>query len=99
MAKTTTLKLSDGLRKRIAPIARAAQKTPHAWMLEALETQAAVAEKRRAFLRAADASAAEVVRTGELLESDDVHAYFVAKAGGAPPRRPRPRPRPRSASR
>jgi predicted transcriptional regulator len=34
MANTTTLKLDERLRRRIALLARAAQQTPHAWMVE-----------------------------------------------------------------
>ncbi|HVK85405.1 MAG TPA: hypothetical protein VM513_14905 [Kofleriaceae bacterium] len=93
MAKTTTLKLDDRLRKRIAPLASAVGQTPHAWMVSALEAQAELAEKRRTFLAAADASAAELERTGELYDADDVHAYFLAQAAGVRTRRPRPKKR------
>ena len=37
MTATTTLKLPEALKHRIAPLASAAGRTPHAWMLEALE--------------------------------------------------------------
>ena len=50
MPATTTLKLPETLKKRIAPLAQSAGKTPHAWMVEALETQAVLAEKRKAFI-------------------------------------------------
>ena len=44
MSATTTLKLPEALKKRIAPLAQAAGKTSHAWMVEAMEAQASAAE-------------------------------------------------------
>lgn len=85
---TTTLKLADALKARIAPLARAAGKTAHAWMIEALEAQAALAEMREAFIDNAYASAAEVDAGGALYAAEDVHAYIVARATGKPARRP-----------
>ena len=89
-SSTTTLKLSESLKARIAPIAEAAGKTPHAWMVEALEAQAALAEMRQAFIAAGEASAAEVDAGGPLYAAEDVHAYIVARAAGKSSARPRP---------
>lgn len=50
---TTTLKLPDELKERIAAVATEAGKTPHAFMVEALAAQTALAERRRAFVGAA----------------------------------------------
>ena len=58
MIATTTLKLPAPLKARIAPLAEAAGKTPHAWMVDALEAQVALAEMREAFIADAEASAA-----------------------------------------
>lgn len=90
MARTTTLKLSDKLRKRIVPLAKASNLTAHAWMLEALEAQTALAERRRDFVGSAVASIEDGGRT---YASEDVHAYFIAAASGAVTRRPRPKGR------
>jgi predicted transcriptional regulator len=89
-ASTTTLKLPESLKHRIAPLAEAAGKTAHAWMVDALEAQAALAEMREAFLAEGEASAAEVDAGGPLYAAEDVHAYIVARAAGDVPRRPRP---------
>jgi predicted transcriptional regulator len=86
---TTTLKLPELLKARIAPLAEAAGKTPHAWMTDALEAQAALAELREAFLAEGEASAAEVDAGGPLYAAEDVHAYIVARVAGKPARRPR----------
>ncbi len=90
MAATTTLKLPEPLKARIAPLAKAAGKTPHAWMIDALEAQAALAEMREAFIAEADASAADVDAGGPLYAAEDVHAYIAARAAAKPARRPLP---------
>jgi len=85
---TTTLKLPEELKERIAPLAQSSGKTPHAWMLEALERQAALAELRQQFLQEAE-SAAEAIDAGApLYAAEDVHAYILARAAGKPARRP-----------
>jgi predicted transcriptional regulator len=89
-SSTTTLKLPVPLKERIAPLAEAAGKTPHAWMIEALEAQASLAEMRKAFIAEAEASAAEIDAGGPLYAAEDVHAYVLARAAGKTARRPRP---------
>jgi predicted transcriptional regulator len=90
MTATTTLKLPDALKARIVPLAEAAGKTPHAWMVDALEAQVALAEMREAFIAEAEASAAEVDAGGPLYAAEDVHAYIVARAAGKVIARPKP---------
>jgi predicted transcriptional regulator len=90
LSSTTTLKLSDDLRARIVPLARAAGKTTHAWMVEALETQAALAEMRESFIADAQAAADELDAGGPLYAAEDVHAYILGQAQGRPVRRPTP---------
>lgn len=90
MTSTTTLKLPGPLKARIAPLAEAAGKTAHAWMVDALEAQVALAEMREAFIAEAEASGAEVDAGGPLYAAEDVRAYIVARAAGKPARRPSP---------
>jgi len=91
MTTPTTLKLPEALKDRIAPLADAAGKTPHAWMVDALERQAALAEAREAFLADAEAAAAEIDAGGALYAAEDVAAYVLARgAGKRAPARPRP---------
>lgn len=92
---TTTLKLSDDLKSRIAPIAKASGKTAHAWMVDALESQVALAEMRDGFIADAQAAATAIDAGGALYAAEDVHAYIVARAQGK--RAPRPRPAKRAA--
>jgi predicted transcriptional regulator len=90
MAGTTTLKLPDTLKRRIAPLAEAAGKTPHAWMVEALEAQVELADLRRAFVEDAKAAAAEVDAGGPLYAMEDVAAYVRARVAGKAAARPAP---------
>ena len=90
MISTTTLKLPVPLKARIAPLAEAAGKTPHAWMVDALEAQVALAEMRQAFIEEAEAAAAATDAGGPLYAAEDVRAYILARAEGRRARRPKP---------
>ncbi len=97
----TTVKLTDDLKERITPLARAAGQTPHAWMIAALERQAALAELREQFIAEAEASAASIDGGDVVYAAEDVHAYIAARAAsigaGKKPARPKPlrSPKPR----
>jgi predicted transcriptional regulator len=90
MSQTTTLKLPERLKRRIAPLAKSADKTPHAWMVEALETQATLAERRKSFVADALAAEKEVEATGKVYAAEDVHRYVRAKTAGRKTGRPKP---------
>ena len=53
MASTTTLKLPEKLKARIASAAQATGKAPHALMIDALSTQMTLFERRQAFIASA----------------------------------------------
>jgi predicted transcriptional regulator len=82
MTTPTTIKLPDELKERIAPLADAAGKSAHAWMVEALERQADLAEAREAFIQDAEVTAAEVDAGGALFAAEDVASYLFARAAG-----------------
>ncbi len=90
MTATTTLKLTETLKKRIAPLAVSAGKTPHAWMIEAIEMQAALAEKRKAFIGDALAAYKDVERNEKVYALEDARKYMRALAGGKKAKRPAP---------
>lgn len=87
---TTTLKLPEELKARIAPLAASAGKTPHAWMIEALQAQVALADLRQAFLTEARERAAAVDAGGPLFAMEDVAAYLRARQAGDTVERPAP---------
>lgn len=90
MASTTTLKLPQELKERITSAAQAIGKSPHAFMVEALETQARLAELRQSFINDAVASIAEVDAGGALYAMEDVQAYILARTAGKAMKRPKP---------
>jgi predicted transcriptional regulator len=90
MAATTTLKLPEPLKARIAPLAEAAGKSPHAWMIEALEERVAQSEAYAAFMAEALEADRQMAETGEGYDADEVHAYLKAVVAGRKPEFPKP---------
>ncbi len=90
MADTTTLKLPEHLKARIARLARQTGRAPHAVMLEALEREIAREERMRKFVREALAADAAIEAGAEVYRAEDVHAWLERLAQGGKPRRPAP---------
>jgi predicted transcriptional regulator len=82
MTSTTTLKLPEELKARIAALAEAQGKSAHAFMVEALQAQAQLAEQRRDLIRAALAAEQEVAQYGRVYSADEVHRYLRARLAG-----------------
>ncbi len=53
MSISTTVKLPLSLKKRIGPVAKAAGKSDHAWMVDALAAQVEREELRQSFIAGA----------------------------------------------
>lgn len=90
MASTTTLKISDKLKARIARIAEQTGRSAHAVMLEALEREVTRAERVREFVREALAADAAVEAGAAVYRAEDVHAWIERLAKGRKSPRPRP---------
>lgn len=90
MASTTTLKLPEKLKARIARLARQSGQTPHSFMVKTLEREASREEKMREFVREALASKADVEAGGAVYRAEDVHAWLERLAKGEKPPRPAP---------
>lgn len=88
MAATTTLKLPEDLKARIIAAAEHAGKSPHAFMVDALERQIERDEKRRSFMEDALAAAADIDAGGPVYAMEDVAAYIQGKAAGKTPEWP-----------
>jgi predicted transcriptional regulator len=87
---TTSLKLPEALKQRISVLAKAANKTPHAFMVEALIEQTERTEKRQAFLLNAVQAKQHYEQTGIAYAAEDVHNYLKAKIQGKNPAKPQP---------
>lgn len=76
MSVTTTLKLPDELKARIAVAAEQTGKTPHAFMVEALRMQTELAERRREFVQSALLAEQEVAQYGLVYDADEVFSHM-----------------------
>jgi predicted transcriptional regulator len=91
MSSSTTLKLPSELKDRVADAAQAAGQSPHAFMVEAIEAQTRLADRRREFVSSALEAEREVAQSGLVYDGDEVLSYLQSKLSGRPGRRPRRR--------
>lgn len=82
MVATTTLKLPDELKARVAAVAQSIGKTPHALMIDALTTQMTLLERRQSFIESALKAEQEVADYGQVYEADEVFEYLQARVAG-----------------
>lgn len=87
---TTTLKLPEKLKSRIARLAKATQRSAHGLMVEALEREVAREERMQAFVREALAADAKVEAGEAVYRADDVHAWLSRLARNPKAARPKP---------
>lgn len=92
---TTTIRIEDDLKARVAAAAERAGKTAHAFMLDAIAQTVELAEQDDDFYRAADPRWATQLATGETLAWDDAKAYLEARSRGERPAKPLARKLPR----
>lgn len=90
MTVTTTLKLPEKLKVRIARLAKATGRSAHNLMIEALEREVAREERMAAFVRDALAAKADIEAGGEVYRAEDVHAWMDRLAKGGSRSRPAP---------
>lgn len=87
----TSLKLPEALKRRIERLAGAANKTPHAFMVETLSQEADRAEIRERFAKDAARSESETLQSGKAVPLGTAFDYLEARAKGKGVRRPRAR--------
>jgi predicted transcriptional regulator len=88
---TTTIRLDDDLKARVAAAAGRAGKTAHAFMLDAIAETVEQAEQADAFHRIADARWATIVATGNTVAWDDAKAWLEGASRGEQLARPESR--------
>lgn len=88
---TTTIRIEDDLKARIAAAAERAGKSSHGFILDAIAETVEQAELDQEFHRIADERWAKVLATGKTVPWNDAKAYLQARARGEHPRRPVPR--------
>jgi len=87
----TSLKLPEELKRRIDKLAANAQKTPHAFMLEALAREAERSERRERFAADAAQSEKETLASGKAYDLGATFDYLSNRISGKKARRPRAR--------
>jgi predicted transcriptional regulator len=90
MSSTTTLKLPEKLKSRIARLARETGRSAHSLMVEALEREVAREERMREFVREAIAADAGVEEGAAVYRAEDVHAWLERLARNPKAARPKP---------
>lgn len=90
MAASTTLKLPEELKARIARLAKQSGQSPHSLMVRALEREVSREERVREFVKAALAADAAVEAGAAVYRAEDVHAWMERLAKGEKPPRPAP---------
>lgn len=85
---TTTIRLEDELRDRLAAAAERAGKTAHAFILDAIAQTVEQSELDEAFDRLADSRWAQLKATGKSVPFEDARTYLEAHARGEKPARP-----------
>jgi len=79
---TTTIRLPDELKERVARMAEARGLTPHAFILHAIEERTSEEEEQVAFHALAMERLAEYRASGEAVPWEDARRYLEARAAG-----------------
>lgn len=79
---TTTIRLPDELKARIAIAAERAGKTTHSFILEAIAEKAELEELRADFDAEADARFAKIVSSGETIPWSEMRQYLADRLAG-----------------
>ena len=85
---TTTIRLSEELKARVALAARRAGTTSHGFIVEAIAEKAEQAERRAEFHDGADGRYAEIVASGKTVGWTQMRRYLEKRVAGKPARRP-----------
>ncbi len=85
---TTSIRLPDDLKARIADAAVYEGTTPHSFILAAIAEKAAQVELRADMEAVAASRYADVVATGETISWDDMRDYLKARVAGKSAKRP-----------
>ena len=85
---TTTIRIEDELKARVAAAAEQAGKTAHAFIVDAIAQTVEQVEIEEELHRVADERWANLLSSGKTVPWDDAKAYLKARLKGERPRRP-----------
>jgi predicted transcriptional regulator len=90
---TTTIRIPDDLKRRIAEAAERTGKTTHSLILEAIAEKADAEDRRRDFDEEAEKRFAEIVASGRTIPWGEMRSCLEDRARGNVARHPVPRKR------
>ena len=79
---TTTIRLSDELKARVAAAAERAGTSPHSFILEAIAEKAEQDERRRDFEEVAERRYAKLVASGRSVPWNEMRRYLEDRVAG-----------------
>lgn len=85
---TTTIRIEDELKARVAAAAERSGQTAHAFILDAIARTVEQSEQDEALHRIAEERWARLLDTGKTVHWDDAKRYIEARALGERPRKP-----------
>lgn len=85
---TTTIRIDEKLKARVAVAAARVGKTPHAFIVDAITENVEQADVDAEFHRLADARWTKVLATGKTVPWDEARGYLESRARGEHATRP-----------
>lgn len=85
---TTTIRIPDDLKTRVAKAAGRAGTTSHNFILEAIAEKAEQAERRAEFDAVAEERYARIVETGKTIPWSEMRSYLEGRVTGKAVKRP-----------
>lgn len=82
MPATTTIRLPEDLKARIAVAAKRAGTTPHSFILQAVAEKTEQEERRADFNEVADKRYASIIATGKTIPWAEMRRYLEARLAG-----------------
>lgn len=86
---TTTIRLPDDLKARVAAAAKRAGTTTHSFILEAIAEKAEDEERRSDFHEVAEKRYADIIASGKTIPWSEMRTYMERRLAGKKPRRPK----------
>ena len=88
---TTTIRLPQDLKERVARAAKRSGATAHGFILEAIREKAEQEERRMEFMDTAEQRCAEIVASGKTISWNEMRRYLKRRLADARAARPKPR--------
>lgn len=85
---TTTIRLPQDLKSRVAKAAERTGATTHSFILEAIAEKTALAEQRAEFDTTAEDRYAGIIASGKTITWEDMRTYLQENMAGKPAERP-----------